>query len=117
MKPWTSKEIAYLEEHACDGAEAIAEELGRSVSSVEVQASRYGLSLRRRWMCPKCGAQTFSPLSKRTGWCRNCTKEKRAEELAEQVRDMEEEVRREDKANRERQRLYSRKYRAKRGKH
>ena len=37
----------------------------------------------------------------------------RVDEIAEQVRAMEEEVRREDKANNERQRLYSRKYRAK----
>ena len=53
------------------------------------------------------------PLSSRTGWCVSCTREQRASEIAEQVRAMEEEVRREDKANKERQRLYSRKYRAK----
>lgn len=110
---WTSSEVRYLEEHAGDGAEAIAEALGKSVTAIEVQAHRYGLSLRKRWLCPKCGRETFKPLSSRTGWCVSCTREQRAAEIAEQVRAMEEEVRREDKANKERQRLYSRKYRAK----
>lgn len=110
---WTSSEVRYLEEHAGDGAAAIAEALGKSVTAVEVQAHRYGLSLRKRWLCPKCGRETFKPLSNRTGWCVSCTREQRASEIAEQVRAMEEEVRREDKANKERQRLYSRKYRAK----
>lgn len=110
---WTSSEVRYLEEHAGDGAEAIAKALGKSVKAVKNQAMRYGLSLRKRWLCPKCGRETFKPLSNRTGWCVSCTREQRASEIAEQVRAMEEEVRREDKANRERQRLYSRKYRAK----
>lgn len=113
VKSWTVKEIRYLEEHAGDGAEAVADALGKTVSAVKVQASKYGLSLRRRWLCPKCGRETFKPLSNRTGWCVSCTREQRASEIAEQVRAMEEEVRREDKANKERQRLYSRKYRAK----
>lgn len=110
---WTSSEVRYLEEHAGDGAEAIAKALGKSVKAVKNQAMRYGLSLRKRWLCPKCGRETFKPLSNRTGWCVSCTREQRASEIAEQVRAMEEEVRREDKANKERQRLYSRKYRAK----
>ncbi|MEE1469238.1 MAG: hypothetical protein U0J86_08795 [Collinsella sp.] len=110
---WTSSEVRYLEEHAGDGAVAIAEALGKSVTAIEAQAHRYGLSLRKRWLCPKCGRETFKPLSNRTGWCVSCTREQRAAEIAEQVRAMEEEVRREDKANKERQRLYSRKYRAK----
>lgn len=110
---WTSSEVRYLEEHAGDGAAAIAEALGKSVTAIEVQAHRYGLSLRKRWLCPKCGMETFKPLSNRTGWCVSCTREQRAAKIAEQVRAMEEEVRREDKANKERQRLYSRKYRAK----
>lgn len=110
---WTSSEVRYLEEHAGDGAEAIAKALGKSVKAVKNQAMRYGLSLRKRCLCPKCGRETFKPLSNRTGWCVSCTREQRASEIAEQVRAMEEEVRREDKANKERQRLYSRKYRAK----
>ena len=43
---WTSSEVRYLEEHAGDGAVAIAEALGKTVRAVEVQASKYGLSLR-----------------------------------------------------------------------
>ena len=93
---------------------AIAEALGKTARAVEVQASKYGLSLRRRWICPRCGRQTFKPLSSRTGWCVSCTREQRASEIAEQVRAMEEEVKREGRVNKERQRLYSRKYRAKR---
>ena len=46
---WTTREIKYLEDHAEDGAEAIAEALGRSVQSVKAQAKRFGLSLRRAW--------------------------------------------------------------------
>ncbi len=46
---WTTDEIRYLEEHAGDGAVAVAEHLGRSVVSVQVQASRYGVSLARSW--------------------------------------------------------------------
>lgn len=114
VKPWTVKEIRYLENHAGDGASEVAKALGKTVNAVKLQASKYGLSLRRRWLCPKCGRETFKPLSNRTGWCVSCTREQRAAEIAEQVRAMEEEVRREDKANKERQRLYSRKYRAKR---
>lgn len=111
---WTSSEVRYLEDHAGEGAEAIAKALGKTVYAVESQAKRYGLSLRKRWLCPKCGQLTFKPLSNRTGWCVSCTREQRAAVIAEQVRALEEEVRREDRVNKERQRLYSRKYRAKR---
>ena len=62
---WTSSEVRYLEEHAGDGAVAIAEALGKSVTAIEVQAHRYGLSLRKRWLCPKCGRETFKPLDPR----------------------------------------------------
>ena len=110
---WTTQKLAYLREHAGDGAKAIAEAIGCSVDAVESQAYRCGVSLRRRWRCPKCGMTTFKPLNRVTGWCATCTKESRNEELAEQVRELESEVRREERATRERQRLYSRKYRAK----
>lgn len=109
---WTSREIRYLEEHAGDGAEEIARALERSVDSVKCQAKRFGVSLRRSWVCPKCGMRVSKPLSSRTGWCSACTKEKRREFLAEQVRDLEEEVRRNEREDKERQRLYSRKSRA-----
>ena len=110
---WTTYRLRYLEEHAGDGAEAIAEALGCSRRAVEVQASRCGISLRKRWRCPKCGMVTFRPLSTVTGWCLNCTKEYRRERIAEEVRELEEEVRRQEREERERQRLYSRKHRAK----
>lgn len=109
---WTSREIKYLEEHAGDGAEAIAEALNRTKRSVEIQASKYGVSLRKTWVCPKCGMLVSKPLSRRTGWCAACTKERRREFLEKQVRELEEEARRNEREDRERQRLYSRKSRA-----
>lgn len=110
---WTTDEIRYLEEHQGEGAMAIAEALGRTVTSVQVQACRYGISLEPRWRCPKCGAVTRKPLSSITGWCANCTKEARRDRIAEEVREMEEEVRRAERENRERQALYSKKHRMK----
>ena len=109
---WTSREIKYLEEHAGEGADSVATALGRSVESVKCQASRFGVSLRKSWMCPKCGMRTSKPLSGRTGWCAACTKEHRIGAIAEQVREMEEEVMRNEMLDREKQRLYSRKSRA-----
>ena len=110
---WTTHEIRYLEEHAGDGARSIADTLGRSVQSVKAQARRFGLSLRRAWLCPKCGMRVHTPLSPRTGWCVSCTRELRNERIAEEVRELQEEVRREERVNRERQSLYSAKHRAK----
>ncbi len=110
---WTTEEIRYLEEHQGDGAEAIAEALGRTVISVRVQASRYGIALTPRWRCPRCGMQTRKPLNPVTGWCANCTKEARRDRISEEVRELEEEVSRSEREDRERQRLYSRKHRAK----
>lgn len=107
---WTSREIAYLEAHAHEGAQAIAEALGKTVSSVQLQAHRYGISLRKRWICPKCGEEVYTPLAKWTGWCRQCT----TEESRDKALRKNEEVRRELKwqearyetAKRDRQRLY-----------
>lgn len=110
---WTTGDVRYLREHAEDGADAIAEALGRSANSVKLQASRCGISLRRFWRCPRCGARSSRPLSKATGWCYACTMEARREVIAAQIRDMEDEARREEDAERERQRLYSKKNRVK----
>lgn len=111
---WTTGEVAYLREHAHEGTHAVAAALHKTENAVECKARREGVSLRRRWRCPRCGMTTYRPLRKSTGWCACCTKEARAEVLAEQVREMESEVRRDRRADRERQRLYNRKYNARR---
>lgn len=113
MTNWTAKEVQYMEEHASEGAAAIAQHLHRSVRSVESQARRYGISLRKSWRCPKCGRKVFSPLSAKTGWCSVCTKIRRCNEIEEQIRLMREEQAREQSANRYRQKLYSQKSRLK----
>lgn len=108
---WTTEEIACLEEHACEGADAVARALGRSVSSVKAQASRFGISLARRWTCPKCGSTTRRPLSASTGWCAACMREAARDRVADEVHEMEREAMREEAARRETQALYSRRYR------
>ena len=113
MKRWTSRDIRYLEEHAHEGAAAIATALGRSTESVKWQASRYGISLRKKWHCPRCGQWVHKPLSGRTGWCAACTKAQRRTQLEEEVRELREEVRREREEDRKRQALYSQKNRLK----
>ena len=113
MRQWSIRELRYLEEHAGEGAAAIAKALGRSRNSVEVQAHRCGLSLRRRTQCPRCGRWTFRPLNRANGWCVECTKELHMKDLAEQASAMREEAAREKRNDRERQRHYSAKSRAK----
>lgn len=108
---WTSREIAFLEEHAHEGAEAIARSLGRSVTSVQRQASNYGISLKRRWHCPSCGRWIAKPPSRRTGWCSACTKARQREKLEEEARELERQVMREKEENRKRQAIYSKKNR------
>lgn len=109
---WTSHDIAYLEEHAGDGAASVARALGRSVGSVKMQAHRFGISLRERWDCPKCGQVSFRPLDRRTGWCRCCTIEEHQRELLELERVAREEAERHARAHRARNASYNRKRRA-----
>lgn len=116
MRPWSTRELKYLEEHAGKGAGAVAKALGRSVDSVEWQARRCGLSLRKRRQCPNCGRWTFRPLNRISGWCIECTKELHMADLAEQAVAMREEAAREKRNDRERQRHYSAKSRAKKKK-
>lgn len=111
MKRWTSREIRYLEEHAQDGAESIANALCRSTESVKWQASQFGISLRKKWHCPKCGLWVHKPLSTRTGWCVTCSKAYRREKLEQEVRELREEVRREQEEDKRRQAIYSQKNR------
>lgn len=109
---WTTGQIRYLDENCHEGAEFIAAQLGKSVSAVQVMASRRGVSLKKRYQCPKCGATVANPLNSTTGWCANCTKEERAKRYADELAAEREEVERELRANKERQRLYSQRYRA-----
>ena len=108
---WTEAEIAYLQDHAGDGAESVAKALGRSRKGVDHQASRYGLSLKRRWLCPFCGMPTFTPLNQRTGWCRSCSiaisKRNAEKRNAELQREVTEEERRYTAAIRARQVVYT----------
>lgn len=113
---WTTRELRYLEEHAQEGAEAIAKALGCSPNAIRIQAHTYGISLRTRWQCPRCGHWVYKPLNPKTGWCATCTKEKRRGAIEEEVRQMEEEAMRERDENRKRQALYSRKSRLKKSK-
>jgi hypothetical protein len=108
---WTTDEIRYMEEHAGEGAAAIAEHLNRTVISVKVQASRQGIFLTPRWRCPNCGCLTAKPLNAKTGWCANCTMEARREQIAKDVRELEDEVARRERNEQARQALYSKKNR------
>lgn len=113
MKRWTTRELQVLAAYGSEGAEVVAEMLGRSVASVQVMASRNGISLRPWWVCPKCGRKVFNGLSPSTGWCRSCTRAKRMDEIAEEIQDMKAEAERNKAEEKERQRLYAQKYRAK----
>lgn len=113
MRQWSTRELRYLEAHAGDGAKQIAKDLGRSTDSVKWQARKSGISLRRRWMCPNCGCMTFKPLNRVNGWCIECTKELHMSDLKEQANAMKEEASRAKRNDRERQRHYSAKSRAK----
>ena len=108
---WTTDEIRYMEEHAGEGAASIAEHLNRTVISVKVQASRQGIFLTPRWRCPNCGCLTAKPLNAKTGWCANCTMEARREQIAKDVRELEDEVARRKRNEQARQALYSKKSR------
>lgn len=100
-----------MEEHAGEGAASIAEHLNRTVISVKVQASRQGIFLTPRWRCPNCGCLTAKPLNAKTGWCANCTMEARREQIAKDVRELEDEVARRERNEQVRQALYSKRSR------
>ena len=111
MARWKKAEETYLTEHAGDGAQAIAEALGRTVSSVKTHASRMGLSLVERHYCPKCARYTYKPLSVKTGWCRKCSVEASAGNAALRNRAVLQEIAAEEaqlaEAERRRQAIYS----------
>ena len=111
MPRWKDHEEDYLREHAGDGAQAIANALGRTVPSVKTHASRMGVSLYKRWHCPRCGRYTYKPLTKWSGWCRKCSIEESADTAALKNRQIRREVAEEKEAIRReemrRQALYS----------
>ena len=111
-KPWTTSDMRYLEQHAHEGATAVAKQLGRTPEAVRIQACRYGISMRARWYCPRCGMWVHRPLSTRTGWCRACTLEVHNARLADEARNMEAELAREAEMERARQAIYARRSRA-----
>ena len=118
MPRWSQSEEDYLTAHAGDGAAAIAEALGRTVSSVKTHASRMGLSLVIRYHCPRCGKYTYRPLTKWTGWCRSCSIEESADTAALKNKQIRREIAEEEVrikgAERRRQAIYSDTDRAKR---
>lgn len=111
MKRWTSAEIAYMREHGREGAQAVADALGRSVASVSVQASRYGITLRRRWLCTNCGEWTYKPLDGRTGWCATCAKARGRQRIERDIEQIRAELAREAEETRARQAAYAKKSR------
>lgn len=111
MARWKKAEEDYLAEHAGDGAQAIADALGRSIYSVQCKASELGVSLVVRYHCPRCGRYTCRPLTKWSGWCRRCSIEESADTAALKNKQIREEIAEEERliqeAERRRQKIYS----------
>ena len=111
MARWKDEEEAYLQAHAGDGAEALAEALGRSVWSVRCKASELGVSLVTRYHCPRCGKYTYKPLTKWSGWCRACSIQESGDTAAIKNKKIREEIAEEEcrirEAERRRQMIYS----------
>lgn len=107
---WKQWETDYLTNHAGDGAEAIARKLGRTKRAVEVMASRTGVSLRRSWHCPRCGRDVYTPLSQWSGWCRRCSVNESKDGAAIKNREVRKQIAQErrsvQQAERERQAIY-----------
>ena len=111
MKRWTTCELGYLYNHANEGAKAIAEHLNRSEKSVVCCASKYGISLRVRYFCPRCSRYVLMPLNPQSGWCNVCSIEELRDKAALRNREARMELDAEKerllKVTRERQALYS----------
>lgn len=79
--PWTTAELALLENHANEGIDALSKLLPKhSKQSIRTIASRNGISIARRWYCPMCNREVFTPLKPSTGWCRECSKKRTLDE-------------------------------------
>ncbi len=111
MPRWSQAEEDYLRKNAGNGAQAVAEVLGRSVRAVQCKASEMGVSLVVRYHCPRCGKTTYRPLSTRTGWCRKCSIDESADAAALKNRRIRKEIADEEvrirEAERRRQAIYS----------
>lgn len=90
-KPWTTRELKTLSTMRNEGADAIAEILGRSPKAVRRMASKAHVSLRVRPgdICPVCGMREVRPhtMAARHGMCPTCWTERltrlREEEAAQ----------------------------------
>lgn len=89
---WTVAEIKELEEFSNEGVKALSSRLNRSEASIKMQASRYGISLRPRFYCIKCGKYSYKPLGPNTGWCDACTYEHYQKKVSMQVKQFRQEL-------------------------
>lgn len=88
-KPWTVQEVRTLEQHSHEGIGNLKKLLpGRSEHAIKHTASRYGISLVRRWHCPMCNKETLKPLRPSTGWCEKCSKRYVIERNQERTREL-----------------------------
>lgn len=84
QRRWTTHEITYLRQHRSEGSDAIAEALGRSRYSIQVMASRIGVSLGRRGpgeVCPICQTYTIAlnSAAAKHGMCVCCYERRKAD--------------------------------------
>ena len=86
---WGEHETRYLVRHRDDGAELIAEALGRSTDSVRSKAKRLGVELtyRKLEICPVCGTSYVRPNTKAGthGMCVSCWDRRKADTMRERV--------------------------------
>lgn len=84
QRRWTTHEITYLRQHRSEGSDAIAEALGRSRYSIQVMASRLGVSLGRLGpgdVCPICQTYTIAlnSAAAKHGMCVCCYERRKAD--------------------------------------
>lgn len=76
--PWTSRQDKILREFGTRGVKACQRELqragvNRSVHSIQIRASRIGVSLARQMTCPGCGhIGSSDDFANHTGLCKVC---------------------------------------------
>lgn len=86
---WSDNDVRYLRRHRDDGAELIAEALGRTPASVRNKAARLGVSIGYRQLetCPLCGAYPVRPGTRAGshGMCCTCWERRKAENMRERA--------------------------------